>query len=80
MELEFQMGISCISCSLRGLKLDRHGLRRTSVTRTRRLRSPGQEDNVNYEAGMELLERYQKYWDDIHEKTVQTAKSADVSQ
>lgn len=34
---------------------------------------------VNYDAGHELLERYQSYWSEIHAKTEITALCASVS-
>jgi len=58
------------TCSLRNLKLDRQ------ISRDGRRKG---DDLCNYDAGLELLERYQNYWTDIHAKTEITALCAAVS-
>lgn len=59
--------------SLRNLKLDRHS------TRDNNFRRKPEKDVCNYDAGTELLERYQSYWSEIHAKTEITALCASVS-
>ncbi|XP_021962888.1 dysbindin [Folsomia candida] len=54
-----------ITTSIRNLKLDRQSSKDVK-----------KQDNCNYDAGLEILERYQSFWTDIHNKTEITAMCA----
>ncbi|CAG7718337.1 unnamed protein product [Allacma fusca] len=58
-----------ITTSLKNLKFDRH------LPGSFKSNKPELND-VNYDAGVELLERYQNYWSDLHKRTEITAACA----
>jgi len=75
--------LTCVSTptSLKSIKIDRHGIRRRTkddFSTQQALTAAGGGSSVNLEAGMELLEHYQRCWKEMHSKTEESAAAAQV--